>query len=59
MLSVADALMAMLAGATKVAPLAGLVIAADGAVFAALTVTVTAADVVVAPPLSVARAVSV
>lgn len=45
----------MLAGAVKVAPLAGPVTLTEGGAF---TVMLTAAEVVVAPPLSVALAVS-
>jgi hypothetical protein len=47
----------MLAGAVKTAPQAGLVMFTAGGTFA-LTVIVTAAEVLVAPRLSVALAVS-
>ena len=47
------------AGAVKFAPFAGCVNVTVGAVFAALTVIVAGALVVVAPRLSVARAVTV
>ena len=57
-LSLAVAVTAIVAGDVNVAPSAGLVIETDGGTFAA-TVTCTARDVVVAPSLSVATAVSV
>ena len=56
--SLADADTVIDAGAVKVAPLAGAVNEAVGAWFGAVTVMVRAADVVVAPALSVATAVS-
>jgi hypothetical protein len=59
LLSVAVALMVIVAGAVNAAPLAGLVIEDVGGWFcAAFTVTLTADDVVVAPSLSRATAVS-
>ena len=59
--SVSDAFaaIAIVAGAVKVAPDAGLVIDTDGKLFAAgFTVTETAAEVFTPPLSSVARAVS-
>jgi hypothetical protein len=47
------------AGAVKLAPFVGLLIETDGGTFGGVTVTETGADVVVAPMLSVATAVSV
>src|SRR2546426_1019390 len=57
--SVAVAEIGMFAGAVNVAPLAGLVMLTAGGLFdrPGLTVMLTAADVVVAPRLSVALAV--
>ncbi len=57
-MSEAAALMVIAAGAMKVAPLVGLVMLTVGRVFGALTVILTALDVVTAPKLSVALAVS-
>jgi len=59
-LSLADAVIVIFAGAVKLAPLAGLVmLTVGGELGGPLTVIVTAADVVAAPALSVALAVSV
>ena len=57
-LSLADVVTAIVAGDVNAAPSAGLVIEIDGGTFAA-TVTCTSLEVVVAPSLSVATAVSV
>jgi hypothetical protein len=57
--SLADAVIPMLAGAVKVAPAAGAVSDTVGAVlFGGLTVTLTGEAVAVAPSLSVATAVN-
>jgi hypothetical protein len=55
--SLADAVSVSVAGMVNVAPFAGLVSDTDGGEFADTTMF-TAVDVFVAPPLSVARAVS-